>query len=111
MPRRELVRGHVIHLGSRTVFVSPGTYHPNEDWVLQQARNASMWLEDRVPDPRPGYEIRSIFGPIEQIHGSLDHPVALPFPDRQLLRRVLDRVAQTQMPEPLLVFWDHGFMG
>ena len=35
-----------IHLGSRKVLVSPGTYHPNEEWVLQQVRNASMWLED-----------------------------------------------------------------
>lgn len=35
-----------IHLGSRKVFVSPGTYHPNEAWVLQQARNAAMWLDD-----------------------------------------------------------------
>ena len=35
-----------IHLGSRKVLVSPGTYHPNEQWVLQQARNMTMWLED-----------------------------------------------------------------
>lgn len=35
-----------IHLSSRKVFVSPGTYHPNEKWVQQQARNVSMWLDD-----------------------------------------------------------------
>ncbi len=35
-----------IHLGSRKVFVSPGTYHPNEEWVRQQARNVSMWLDE-----------------------------------------------------------------
>ena len=35
-----------IHLGSRKVFVSPATYHPNEQWVKQQARNVMMWLED-----------------------------------------------------------------
>ena len=35
-----------IHLGSRRVFMSPATFYPDEKWVLQQARNASMWLED-----------------------------------------------------------------
>jgi len=35
-----------IHLGSRRVFMSPATFNPNEEWVLQQARNASMWLQD-----------------------------------------------------------------
>ena len=35
-----------IHLGSRRVFMTPATFHPNEKWLLQQARNASMWLED-----------------------------------------------------------------
>ena len=35
-----------IHLGSRKVFCSPVTYHPNEEWVTQQARNAAMWMDD-----------------------------------------------------------------
>ncbi len=35
-----------IHLGSRRVFMSPATFNPNEKWVLQQSRNASMWLQD-----------------------------------------------------------------
>ncbi|MFC1467411.1 integrase core domain-containing protein [Verrucomicrobiota bacterium] len=35
-----------IHLGSRRVFMSPATFHPTNEWVHQQARNASMWLED-----------------------------------------------------------------
>jgi putative transposase len=35
-----------IHLGSRRVFMSPATFHPDEKWVLQQARNASMWLDE-----------------------------------------------------------------
>lgn len=35
-----------IHVGSRKVWVSPATYHPNEAWVLQQARNLLMWLEE-----------------------------------------------------------------
>ncbi|VGO13905.1 hypothetical protein PDESU_02462 [Pontiella desulfatans] len=35
-----------IHLGSRRVFMSPATFHPHDEWALQQARNAAMWLED-----------------------------------------------------------------
>lgn len=35
-----------IHIGTRKVFLSPATYHPHETWVLQQARNVMMWLED-----------------------------------------------------------------
>jgi putative transposase len=35
-----------IHLGSRKVFMSPAIFHPRDEWVIQQARNASMWLED-----------------------------------------------------------------
>lgn len=41
-----------IHLGSRKVFHSPSTYHPNSKWVMQQARNASMWMEDEGIKPR-----------------------------------------------------------
>ncbi len=39
-----------IHLGSRKVFVSPGTYHPTGEWVQQQARNVTMWLEEEGLD-------------------------------------------------------------
>jgi len=35
-----------VHLGSRRVWCSPSTYHPNGEWVIQQIRNASMWLND-----------------------------------------------------------------
>ncbi len=35
-----------IHLRSRKVWVSPATYHPNDAWVRQQARNMLMWLDD-----------------------------------------------------------------
>ena len=35
-----------IHLGSRKVWCSYPTYHPNAQWVKQQARNVMMWLED-----------------------------------------------------------------
>lgn len=36
-----------IHLGTRRVFLSPATFHPNECWVKQQARNVMMWLDDQ----------------------------------------------------------------
>ncbi|NOT01744.1 MAG: transposase [Phycisphaerales bacterium] len=35
-----------IHVGSRKVFLSPATFHPNGLWVQQQGRNLLMWLED-----------------------------------------------------------------
>ncbi|HIA46827.1 MAG TPA: integrase, partial [Candidatus Hydrogenedentes bacterium] len=31
-----------IHLKSRRIFCSVGTYHPNDTWVTQQCRNAMM---------------------------------------------------------------------
>lgn len=36
-----------IHVGTRRVFLSPPTYHPNGRWVQQQARTALMWLDDQ----------------------------------------------------------------
>ena len=41
-----------IHLGSRKVFSSPSTYHPYSDWVMQQARNATMWMDEEGIAPR-----------------------------------------------------------
>jgi putative transposase len=41
-----------IHLDSRKVYCSPATYHPDGDWVTQEARNASMWLADMNVTPR-----------------------------------------------------------
>ena len=35
-----------IHVGSRKVWISPATYHPDAAWVQQQGRNALMWLDD-----------------------------------------------------------------
>ncbi len=35
-----------IHLGTRKVYCSSSTYHPDAEWVMQQARNVSMWLEE-----------------------------------------------------------------
>jgi len=52
---RGVLTAHVlifIHLGSRKVYRSAATYHPDGDWVMQQARNASMWLEDMGVEPR-----------------------------------------------------------
>ncbi len=31
-----------IHPQSRKVFMCPATYHPNRQWMMQQARNAQM---------------------------------------------------------------------
>ena len=42
----------VIHLASRKVFCSPATFHPDAGWLMQQARNASMWMGENVPHPR-----------------------------------------------------------
>ena len=36
-----------IELGSRRIFVSPSTAHPDSAWVTQQARNLAMELDDR----------------------------------------------------------------
>ncbi|MEM6257197.1 MAG: integrase core domain-containing protein [Planctomycetota bacterium] len=36
-----------IHVGTRKVWVSSTTYHPDTAWVQQQGRNALMWLEDQ----------------------------------------------------------------
>jgi len=35
-----------IHVGTRRVMLSPATFHPTGDWMLQQARYLLMWLED-----------------------------------------------------------------
>jgi putative transposase len=36
-----------IHVGTRRVYLSPTTYEPNERWVMQQARNMTMWLDEQ----------------------------------------------------------------
>ncbi|HOS04375.1 MAG TPA: integrase core domain-containing protein [Candidatus Hydrogenedentes bacterium] len=41
-----------IDIGTRKVFCSAATYQPDSDWVVQQARNAAMWLEDISVTPR-----------------------------------------------------------
>jgi len=35
-----------IHLGTRKVFHSFPTEHPTHNWVMQQCRNAAMWLDE-----------------------------------------------------------------
>ncbi|MBI1320462.1 MAG: transposase [Candidatus Hydrogenedens sp.] len=42
----------IIHLGSRKAYASPATYSPHEGWVVQQGRNARMWLEDEGLEAR-----------------------------------------------------------
>jgi len=41
-----------IHLGSRKVYCSKSTYHPNAQWVMQQAGNAAMWMDEESIEPR-----------------------------------------------------------
>ncbi len=41
-----------IHLASRKVYCSPVTLNLDEQWVMQQARNVSMWMEDEGIEPR-----------------------------------------------------------
>lgn len=35
-----------LHLGSRRVYRRQPTFHPDETWVMQQARNVTLWLDD-----------------------------------------------------------------
>jgi putative transposase len=41
-----------VHLGSRKVFLSPSTLNPTDEWMRQQARNASMWADEQGIDVR-----------------------------------------------------------
>jgi putative transposase len=41
-----------IHLASRKVFLSPSTFNPTDEWMRQQARNASIWAEEEGIDIR-----------------------------------------------------------
>lgn len=41
-----------LHLGSRKVYCSRATEHPDSEWVMQQSRNASMWLAEQGVEPR-----------------------------------------------------------
>ncbi|MEM6332266.1 MAG: integrase core domain-containing protein [Planctomycetota bacterium] len=45
--RRDAYLLAFIHVGTRRAWVSPATFHPDENWVKQQARNWVMWLEDQ----------------------------------------------------------------
>ena len=40
-----------LHLETRKVFCSPATFNPDEKWVMQQARNAAMWMQDEHIKP------------------------------------------------------------
>jgi putative transposase len=41
-----------IHIGTRKVFLSPATYHPDEQWIKQQGRNLMMWLDEQQLEAR-----------------------------------------------------------
>ena len=41
-----------IHVGSRKVFHTFPTEHPTHNWVMQQCRNASMWLDEEGLDAK-----------------------------------------------------------
>ena len=43
--KRQLYFLAFIHIGSRRVYCSVGTYNPDDEWVTQQSRNALMWTE------------------------------------------------------------------
>jgi putative transposase len=40
-----------IHLGSRKVFCTPATFNPDEKWVMQQAQNAALWMQNEGIQP------------------------------------------------------------
>jgi putative transposase len=40
-----------IHIGSRRIWVSRGTAHPNSEWVAQQARNMAVVFEEEGVSP------------------------------------------------------------
>lgn len=44
--KRQLYFLAFIHIGSRRVYCSVGTYNPDDEWVTQQSRKALMWAED-----------------------------------------------------------------
>jgi putative transposase len=41
-----------MHLETRRVFLCPVTYHPDERWMVQQARNVQMWLDEQGIEAR-----------------------------------------------------------
>ena len=63
-----------IELDTRRVYVTGVTAHPSGSWVVQQARNLTMALEDRVtsrpvPHPRPGHQVHSSFDEVFRADG------------------------------------------
>ncbi len=50
--KRQLYYLAFIHIGSRRVFCSYGTFNPNDQWVTQQSRYALMWAEDNGFEPK-----------------------------------------------------------
>ena len=40
-----------LHLKTRKIFCSSATFNPDDRWVMQQARNAAMWMEEENIHP------------------------------------------------------------
>ncbi|MEM6503839.1 MAG: integrase [Planctomycetota bacterium] len=88
-----------IHLRTRRVMLSPATFNPNGEWMLQQARNLLMWLEDEglgclhLNLSQRHQVHRSIRRVAASVRGrTISH--ANRSADRQLLRRIVDRRVQ-----------------
>ncbi len=85
-----------IHLESRRVFVSPSTYEPNAAWLQQQARNATMWMEDE------GIELRFI------IH---DHDTKFTEAFDQHFRTVGEGIVKTPFQSPIANCFCESWIG
>jgi putative transposase len=92
-----------IHIGSRKIWVSRATEHPDGQWVAQQARNVCMHFQDQ--DEPPKYLIRDRdtkftqqFDQIIKAEGV--KPVKLP-PKSPNLNAHCERVVQTLQHEAL----------
>ncbi len=81
-----------IHLGSRRVWCSLATYHPNGEWVMQQNRNASVCLQDEGIEAT--MESRGSSLPEEPTSGAKS----------QRICRIIHRDAEARMSQPLRLF-------
>ena len=51
-PRETVYVLSLIHLGSRKAYLRPNSCNAGGEWMLEQARNVSMWAEDEGIDVR-----------------------------------------------------------
>jgi putative transposase len=105
-----------IHLQTRQVFVCPATYHPNQQWVAQQARNAQMWMDEEGIEARfllrdrdtkfaPAFDRAFIGSDIRIVKTPVQAPDANAFAESwigSLKRECLDsfHLLQPQAPRP-----------